>query len=132
MTIVDGRTGRTLNSPPAVGRLFDPTGKLLLAANDRGQFLFESLTGKLAGPGPTAMVLGPEAQSWVGAVEPRRCGYFQSGNQAPRLVVDQEFGQVLLFNRDGTRVVFGSAGGGVYLCDLPEINKRLTAVGLGW
>jgi len=36
------------------------------------------------------------------------------------------------FSGDGTRLAWGNQDGTVTVCDLPEIQRRLAALGFGW
>ena len=36
------------------------------------------------------------------------------------------------FSPDGTRIAWGNADGSVCLCDIEEVHRRLSDVGLGW
>jgi serine/threonine protein kinase/WD40 repeat protein len=56
------------------------------------------------------------------------------GQPLVRLNIDGRLGTVngVPFTPDGTRLIWGNTDGVVHVGDLPEVRKRLSAVGLGW
>lgn len=64
---------------------------------------------------------------------PLGCYVFRWGAALPLVILDIDTHHCRpQFNPKGNLIVLGGHDGSVLLCDLPEINRRLTEVGLGW
>ncbi len=141
----DGLTGKRLWSIPRpvksqdAGPRFDPTGKFLAFYAPPGgsavSQLFEmpseepiaSLPHPVGALGPGA---GLVAQYAEGMLVRRR------GEETPLVRLDRDghcsSGYNFPFDGEGTHLAWGCDDGTVYLCDLQEVRRRLTAMGLGW
>ncbi len=58
------------------------------------------------------------------------------GEETPLVRLDRDghcsSGYNFPFDGEGTHLAWGCDDGTVYLCDLQEVRRRLTAMGLGW
>jgi hypothetical protein len=59
---------------------------------------------------------------------------FRRGRTEPLIAlgIDSSDFRFPQFNLAGTHLAWGNADGTVTVCNLPEINRRLSEVGLGW
>jgi hypothetical protein len=125
-----------MRQPSLVNMGFDATGKRLAFLSEDGgradllELPSRRLLGHLAN---FAENIGPEGKLWGRP----QSGYalFPADSDAPlvTLGIDSLVTSVQSpFSMDGNRVAWGSADGSVTVCDLPEVQKRLDAIGLGW
>ncbi len=132
------------NNPHHAGALrIDPTGKLAMLAGvpEGGASLVEVASCKLVETGDDLGFLGPEARllaratAFVHAVG-RTQGHalYRRGDKSPLLHLDirQALSGALLFSPDGRFIALGNLDGSVSVYELPEIQRRLAALGLGW
>jgi serine/threonine protein kinase/WD40 repeat protein len=145
----DGLTGKrlwNLKEEPWTGgggyQYLDPTGKLL-AFSFPGQgtrTLVEMPTGVARGSHPLMVAFSPKADWWLnnspGDSSEQSFGYrlHRRGEEdaVVTLGTDNLNAGGQRFTPTGTHVLWGNADGTVTVCDIPEIQRRLAAVGLGW
>jgi WD40 repeat protein len=146
---LDGHTGQVLWSRGLTKRArygvlaTDPTGAILTfhPDDDQGAMLVEMPWGQpLRTCRRMPACVGPEAALWIqsnpASPSGRNCGYSLLRGDQSRLVnlgidFQPQLG-VSTFNRDGSRLAWGNPDGTVIVCDMKEIQRRLTEVGLGW
>jgi serine/threonine protein kinase/WD40 repeat protein len=152
LIVYDGLTGKPLwdqgyDSSKSGGQAhprIDPTGKLLAyqpeGRSDRPVTLVEMPAGIVRGSHPQAQVLGPRAEWWL-TIPPSDSSSQTFGLELHRR--GQEDPLVTLgpdalatggarFNMAGTHALWGNADGSVTVCDIQEVRRRLTGVGLSW
>lgn len=148
MKAYDGLTGDrlwTMDEAKADGGhsfTFDPSGKVMAffhhGTNPRVYSLVEMPSRKLIETrSEFPLALGPGTREWIEFQdEPHSgIGLCRPGSKDPivRLGIDHKIsGQGMTFSTDGSRVVWGNNNGTVTVADLPEINRRLSSIGLGW
>ncbi|MBI1918652.1 MAG: protein kinase [Planctomycetes bacterium] len=126
----------------------DPTGKLVLMALTEGQtnVLVDVTTGRILAELPHGASLGPGAE--VLAVHEQTFHSIANRHENEGIVLKRrKTGQALVvlaadalslnirsqtFNHDGSLLIWGNGDGTVTVCDLNEVQRRLTEVGLGW
>jgi len=127
------------------GVAFDPTGKSVVAVieNSERSVLVDSATGAFLG--------NYDAYPACLGVEGRRAAmrhrpsddddadepgleYLVRGEVDPliKFRVELPTSVKARFSADGRYLAWGNPDGSVSLCDLPEVQRRLTALGLGW
>jgi serine/threonine protein kinase/WD40 repeat protein len=116
---------------------FDPTGKLLKALVSRSDaVLIDMVAGRSREGGDGIHSLGPGAELGIGCSSEREEHWLlELGRKAPLLAVDTATTPLGLdqFSRDGRFIVgISPLGDWVTVCDLAEIQRRLSGVGLGW
>jgi hypothetical protein len=125
------------------GLQFDPSGTLLFfrtGEDDRQRpLLIEMRSGRLRGEvQETTQYVGPNATLLTGGTGvSTEEALFEQGREAPLLVVDARTTPFSLgydgvrFSRDG-RSLASWRGGTITVCNLAEMQRQLTEVGLGW
>jgi WD40 repeat protein/serine/threonine protein kinase len=143
----DGLTGKELWLVPDVydtgggSPRIDPTGKFVsFDGKDVAAYVFDIPSQSLATLENLSRALGPGASYYFG----RPLGYptqngmllFRRGRTEPLITLGIDFSdfnsKFPQFNIAGTQLAWGNSDGTVTVCDLPEINRRLKEVGLGW
>jgi serine/threonine protein kinase/WD40 repeat protein len=148
--LYEGKSGRFLHALPlrfeaATGAEFDPTGKIVAAQLNPGPrvfSLFELPAATLLGQiDDYVHCLGPGARLWL--------NYHDASQDQPieQVLYDRAGGRPILrvvrdvsarganchrFSPDGRYVITGNADGTVTVCDLVEVNRRLSKLRLGW
>jgi serine/threonine protein kinase/WD40 repeat protein len=145
-----GLTGKVIwevrSQRSAAGSLLrlDPTGKLLLHyRHDRmppdlpQKYLAGLPSGRLVGTVPDDYhTLGPAARLF-GFHDTSGRGFtlYREGDSTPLVTLNADVPTSSVFdsfNRAGTHVAWGNADGTVSVADIPEVQHRLAALGLGW
>jgi WD40 repeat protein len=141
----DGLTGKELWLVPDVydtrgaSPRIDPTGKFLsFDGKDGAYYVLDIPSQSLANLENRSRAMGPGASYYFS----RPLGYphqngmllFRRGRAEPLITLGIDFSQFNFpqFNLAGTHLAWGNTDGTVTVCDLPEINRRLKDVGLGW
>jgi WD40 repeat protein len=129
-------TSRRLNAPGGI--YFDPTGKVLMALLENNEHVLFNLPrmeyrGVASGSlGP----LGPEARQSINVFgHASILALFNGTTESPimQLVQDSEVKRDSLnFSTDGRHAIVGHQDGTVSVLDLPQINRQLTKLNLGW
>jgi WD40 repeat protein len=150
LQVRDFRTGEirwALPSPRVTNSAWhalDPAGEYLGfdAHGDPGRWeLHELATGRRLRSWPTGFsAVGPGARTLLRGGDAGETGLKPGfelcrGEDGARLVTlgfDSERGLWVVFDRTGNRLAWGNNDGTVTVCDLEEVRRRLTAVGLGW
>lgn len=139
--LYDGLTGAELWSAsvlpglPNGGLYPDPTGKFLALQFDTNAVLLAMPEARPVRLLPSLMVVGPEAE--LGTVRNAlRAGLslFRVSDPVPliSLGIDQRMSSVMRFDAPGRRLAWGNADGSVLVCNLPEIQRRLSLCRLDW
>jgi eukaryotic-like serine/threonine-protein kinase len=135
-------TGKEVFSRPGQGARLDAAGRLMLFAPENAPpgtlySLIEIPSSKwVTFVDPPASALGPGAR--VSAVQTAsRFGFafHRVGDPTPlaTLGIDVLSAEgTATFSGDGTRLAWGNQDGTVTVCYLPDVQKRLTAIGFGW
>ncbi len=138
ITFLDRTSGRKLDSWPTegIGRVVtDPAGEFLVTGAGR---LAAIPTGKpvAAWNAPGTQVLGPGARIGTGRTDSAGMTLSRRGDAAPFAILglDNEYGSGAFpeFSEDGRYLVWGNTDGTVLVADLPEVQRRLARIGLGW
>jgi WD40 repeat protein len=145
--VFHSRTGEPLWPTPIRPGLhvfsMDPTGRLLRVRTkgDKPQFqIVETLTGRLvqADGHSSGDNLGPEGEysAGFGASAGGNSAFqlYRKGREAPvvSIALEARSTSMARFTVDGRRVIWGNADGTVMVCDVPEVQRRLAGLGLGW
>jgi len=147
--VIDGSTGKVLGVIPMTRSIryghplvLDPGGKVLAIStsnNDNQRTLFAMPSIKMLGTmdhgadGPCA--LGPAGQFWASQLsDPFRFSLRRGdGQYLATLGLDSKmYSSPPNFSADGGRFAWGNTEGVVFIADLREIQRRLSAVSLGW
>jgi len=139
--VFEGSSGKELLSWPAADFQLETTAGLLGVAlgksGSQSFFLVKCPSGELVETverGPIA--IGPHGHL-LAFNRGDGLGYtlFRRGEKRPlvTLGIDSMPAEGRpAFNLDGTHVAWGNQNGTVTVCDIPEIQRRLAALGLGW
>ena len=139
-------TNHPASDTSAVSSVFDPTGILLgyLPGPNPGHLRHYFLTWPARTPvgWVDGLFFGPGAERAVDIrggtpEEPPTVVLLQRGKASPILRVSVISGvdypiSDCTFSRDGRYVVWGNGDGSLTACDLPVVQRRLAALGLGW
>jgi WD40 repeat protein len=132
----DGRTGQKLWGLANVDALREaPGGKLLTSTDDRSADLREMRSGSLLGRiSPRPRCISPDSKTWATeSGDGKGFTLFRRGSEALRVTLGgAETAFVNEFSPDGKLLAWGTAEGAVVVCDLPQVRRRLDAVGLAW
>jgi hypothetical protein len=143
--VFDGLTGKEVWAHRKAGKLtsanlvLDPSGKLLAfrPVDNEPHVVVEVPSGKFRGTlKGNPLALSPKMQFWLDD-DNHTYGYtLRRGSDGAALVrpglevrthcVRPEF------SPNGRLVAWGNDDGTVFLCDIEEIQRRLTSIGLGW
>jgi WD40 repeat protein len=118
----------------------DPAGKVLAFRPQEGEkvSLVEIPSGKFVGSWESMpFTLGPGARHWGKKNDrpPFGFSFYRAAEQHPLVVlaIDEPVTSYpSAFSPDGSHLAWGNADGTVNVCDIPEVQRRLAAVGLGW
>jgi WD40 repeat protein len=115
----------------------DPTGTFMKARQTKNAaVLIDAPSGRSQDFDPTYAALGPGARLVIGGSnEPVLDLLVERGRETPLLAIDAKTTPIGLgrFTKNGLFVVGASPlGDSVSVCDLAEIQQRLTRIGLGW
>jgi hypothetical protein len=132
----------TTRTDPDGWLIMDSAGTRLAALTENGSVatLLEFPSGRYLGRlTPKPSCLSPQARLWgnIGLTCDPRCGLWLFRWDGVRSVpmlglgVDSQVTRAK-FSADGTRVAWGDASGTVSVCHIPEVQKRLAEIGLGW
>jgi hypothetical protein len=120
----------------------DPTGRYLWADLERGSnpTLLDLATRTSLGRQDTPMIaLAPKARRWLSPMHrPGGAGdayvLFERGRSDELIAfpLEGDEGGFPIFTPDGCSVCWSGPGGSVRVLNLPEIQRRLAALGLGW
>jgi WD40 repeat protein len=123
----------------------DPGSEVLGVWNGKtGQLQLVGLAGKeaLATLEPGVTSLGPKRLLATRSAESPDVGAIrhtlvsiEGGKETPLLVLGlhgRPMYSAIQFNSAGTHLAWGNEDGTVSVCDIPEVQRRLAAVGLGW
>jgi serine/threonine protein kinase/WD40 repeat protein len=135
-------TGKELLSLPGEGQQLDATGRIMQfepesPPSGTPPTLIEVPSGKwLGGIDPAGCALGPDAHIWATNDE-NRFGFtlHRQGDPTPLVKLGEDTLSAEgypTFSSDGSRLVWGNQDGTVTVCYLPEIQRRLSALGFGW
>jgi hypothetical protein len=127
---------------PGEGAHLDTTGRVMQVASESlsgtaRHSLIEVPSGKLIGsinPPPSALAPGARMTATQTA---NRFGFalYRAGEQNPLVTLGLDVWIAEgypTFSGDGTRLAWGNQDGTVSVCYIPEIQRRLAAIGLGW
>jgi hypothetical protein len=139
----DGTYGKEVRPLPVnrtvgeIGLRLDPTGKILAYQTENGDqvTLVDVPSGKVTGVLPYWLwSLSPGANCWVSGYPPPGVTLARRQDGKRLLAVDIDGGGSCVgpFSADGTRWTWGHADGSVTVCDIPAVQRRLAAIGLGW
>jgi hypothetical protein len=139
ITVFDAATGdEKWSMNCADDTALDPSGtilKLPIVETPRRGILVEVATGKVIGDPIRGVLPWPMAGYGVMPREQTQRGFdlYRQGDETPLL----HFGidtplSIWRFNRSGTQLIWAESDGVISVCDLAEVNRRLTEVGLGW
>jgi WD40 repeat protein len=135
-------TGKELLSFPGVGDHLDPTGRIMQfspeSLSGTAQYtLIEVPSGKwIASINPPPNALGREAQMTAVQTANRfGLALYRAGERNPLVTLGIDMLSVqesATFSGDGARLAWGNQDGTVTVCNLPEIQRRMAALGFGW
>jgi WD40 repeat protein len=145
----DGPTGEerwALNGMPSGHSGYlkcDPAGELLALRLSQSNGVLVKMADRQVvralADDPTAWptALGPRGDYQVARVDSPRFGYqlCRGSNSAPLVILGldvESYAVVVQFNAKGTRLAWGNADGTVSICDLRQVQTRLTQLGFGW
>jgi serine/threonine protein kinase/WD40 repeat protein len=123
---------------------FDPTGSALWFLPDDASTvtLIDVSSGRFLRNLPAGLAcLGPAATSWVSTgsnlFEDNHAFFVHEQSRSRplcKIELDSLLGSrlSLTFSHDGRDLVWGNADGSVIVCNLKQVNSRLTEVDLGW
>jgi serine/threonine protein kinase/WD40 repeat protein len=119
----------------------DPKGELLGLMPSESEVTLVKMPRRefhrLLPEGVQLLALGPGAHYRVGLGESPRFGYYlrRGDSSAPLVVLGMDietYPVVAQFNVRGTHLASGNADGTVWICDVREVQTRLTELGFGW
>ncbi|MGL4553957.1 MAG: protein kinase domain-containing protein, partial [Gemmataceae bacterium] len=121
----------------------DPSGRFVCLSTgvDRSMNVVSAATGQIVGTVPMIVWgLGLAAERWVvpATVTGGGCSGFdlyERGGRAPVLAVGIDrpaHAGASVFSRAGTHIALCNEDGSVTVCDLPAVQRKLSAIGLGW
>lgn len=141
----DGPTGKllwsidTTKTNDGAELKIDPTGEhLVILDNAPTRTLLDTPSGRLVESFSYGVVgLSPAATYRVtSGPNLRGLSIMRRRDKIPLVTVgidnQASSANIFSFNRDGTRFAWGNRDGTVSVCDLPEVQRRLAQLGLGW
>ena len=146
----DALTGEKLWSiesklKPEVNATFglDPSGKVLAWRESSTNLVLMKMPTRelLSGIVPPSRLLNNEGRQWITVEndDSRQAAVIQlhdRGGKSPRLRIacdsNTQLSLVASFSRDGKYLAWGNPDGSVCVCDMVNVQSRLTDVGLGW
>ena len=141
--LFDGATGTEvwsvpMQQPSRVDMMFDATGKRLAFQSETGgrPDLLDLPSRSRLGSVAALADIGPEGKL-RGQNSPTGSGYalYRSDDDAPAVILGIDLLATAVqpqFSADGNLLAWGNADGSVTICDMPEVQRRLADVGLGW
>jgi serine/threonine protein kinase/WD40 repeat protein len=146
LSVFEGNSGKEIFSDMARTdrggvSFFDPSGTLLgFHHGDTG-----ATTNVIELPSGKLVFTYQRDQDLIYALAPRATHFLVAEAQANGVPVYRRGGEIPLvklkldfpegppcFSPDGRRLALGNLDGTVFLCDLEEVRRRLTTIGLGW
>jgi hypothetical protein len=144
VTAFDSLTGRAMWSSPlsklGPGLVIDSLGsRAAFRITASGEAVLVDLSARAAQQHlpHTPVAFGPGGKIWAACTEEEDRGLtlFSSGRQDPLVILAMDYSvcaQFATFDRGGRFVACVTVDGLLMVFDLPEINRRLAAIGLDW